>query len=243
MTAEGHSVLLVPVPALEPFVRSRWEHYDPALASTDPGFTHAHVTLLSPWLREPTAEDLDVVGGIVAETEAFGFELAEVRSFPDGIIHLRPEPAAPVARLTARLWAAFPQCPPYAGRYADVEPHLTLDLTAPGITVATTRAALADVLPVTCVADRVELHWYETGGCHVRRRWSLVDRLPVVRPRPDGVTRRAEDPEDGTDHDGDDAERPQDRDVEHGTEDQQDDTQDDHEGSPPVVRAVEGVTA
>lgn len=243
MTAAGHSVLLVPVPVLEPFVRSRWEHYDPALVSADPGFTHAHVTLLSPWLRDPGPDELAVVADIVADTAAFGFELGQVAAFPDGIIHLRPEPAAPFSRLASRLWEAFPQCPPYAGRYAHVEPHLTLDLVAPGVTVASTRAALDGVLPATCAAERVELHWYETGRCHVQRRWDLAGRLPVVRPRSDSVARGAEDPEHGTDHDEDDPDRPQDRDVEHGTEDQQDDTQDDHEGSPPVVRAVGGVTA
>lgn len=243
MTEEGHSVLLIPAPPLEPFVRSRWEHYDPALVSTDPSFTHAHVTLLSPWMREPSPDDLATVANIVADTAAFGFELRQVAAFPDGIIHLRPEPVAPFTRLTERLCAAFPQCPPYAGRYAHVEPHLTLDLAAPGVTVASTLAALDGVLPAACAADRVELHWYQTGCCHVQRRWDLAGGLPVVRPRPDGVAGGAEDPEHRTDHDEDDPDRPQDRDVEHGTEDQQDDTQDDHEGSPPVVHAVGGVTA
>lgn len=182
MSEGGHAVLLVPVPQLEPFVRSRWEHYDPALVSADPAFTHAHVTLLAPFLPRPTDEDLAVVGSIVAGTEPFAFELADVAVFPDGIVHLRPEPAAPFARLTARLWEAFPQCPPYAGRYADVEPHLTLDLLSAAVTVAGTRAALDDVLPVTGTADRVELHWYESGNCHVRRVWPLAGEMAAPHP-------------------------------------------------------------
>jgi hypothetical protein len=172
----GHSVLAVPVPALEPFVRGRWEHYDRSLVSRDPSFTHAHVTLLAPWLDAPTAADLAVVAEVAATTSAFDFDLADVEALPDGIIHLRPEPAGPFSRLTALLWEAFPQCPPYAGRYDDVVPHLTLDRSGPEATVATTRAALADVLPVGCAADRIELHWYETGSCHVRRSWSLLDQ-------------------------------------------------------------------
>ncbi len=168
----GHSVLLVPVPELEPFVRERWGHYDAALVSTDQEFTHAHITVLAPFLSRPTAEDLARVGEVVA-VGAFDFLLAEVAAFPDGVIHLEPDPLEPFAELTARLWEAFPGCPPYDGRYADVVPHLTLDLTSPGVSVASTRDRLGALEPVECRADRVELHWYETGNCHVRERWAL----------------------------------------------------------------------
>lgn len=182
MSASGHSVLLVPVPALEPFVRSRWEHYDPDLVSADPAFTHAHVTLLAPYLPDPTAADLAMIAALASDTTPFEFVLGEVAAFPDGIVHLRPQPAAPFARLTARLWEAFPQCPPYAGRYADVEPHLTLDLVSPDVTVASTRTALGGLLPATCVADRIELHWYQSGNCHLRHRWDLSARVAAPAP-------------------------------------------------------------
>ena len=101
----GHSVLLLPVPVLEGFIRARWEHYAPDLVSRDPAFTHAHVTVLAPYLDEPSAADLALVGEIVASTPAFEFGLDEMETFPDGIIHARPEPAAPFSRLTAQLCA------------------------------------------------------------------------------------------------------------------------------------------
>ncbi len=44
----GHTCLAVPVPALEDWVRERTAHYDPSFVSTDPGFAHAHLTLLAP---------------------------------------------------------------------------------------------------------------------------------------------------------------------------------------------------
>lgn len=169
----GHPVLVVPVPALEPFVRARWEHYAPELVSTDPAFTHAHITALAPYLRSPRDEDLQRVADIAAGTPAFDFELRDVEVFPDGLIHLEPDPIAPFAALTARLWEAFPQCPPYGGRYDDVTPHLTLDRRSPSVTAEGTRAALGGLVPVSCRADRLELHWYETGNCHVRRSWRL----------------------------------------------------------------------
>lgn len=176
----GHSVLLVPVPALERFIRARWEHYAPELVSRDPAFTHAHVTVLAPYLDEPSADDLAVVGEIVTSTPAFEFRLDDVDAFPDGIVHARPVPTAPFSRLTARLWEAFPQCPPYGGRYDDLVPHVTLDRLSSTVDVTSTRALVGDRLPARCVADRVELHWYETGNCHVRAMWALG--VPTLEP-------------------------------------------------------------
>lgn len=174
MTDEpGHTVLVVPVPELEAFVRRRWEHYDPAWVSTDPAFTHAHVTALAPFLPAPTRTDLDRVGEIAAATPPTDFRLDEVQVFPDGIIHLRPEPPEPFAALTRRLWEAFPACPPYGGRYDEVTPHVTLDHTTGPVTAASIRALLGDVVPVRCRAERLELHWYAAGGCRVQHSWSL----------------------------------------------------------------------
>ena len=165
-------MLVVPVPELEPFVRGRWEHYEPSWVSRDPGFTHAHITALSPYLPVPTPADLARIAEIAAATASFDFVLREVASFPDGCLHLPPEPAGPFAALTHALWEAFPQCPPYSGQYG-VEPHLTLDQQSGDVTILSTSAALADVLPARCRADRLELHWYEPGRCHVMADWKL----------------------------------------------------------------------
>jgi hypothetical protein len=168
----GHAVLVVPVPELEPFVRERWAHYEPGWVSSDPAFTHAHVTVLAPFLGAPSDAELHRVGEIAAATAPFDYVLGEVEEFPNGCIHVRPDPAAPFVVLTHALWAAFPQCPPYAGEYA-VFPHVTLDQESATVSVATARAALADVLPAWCRADRLELQWYEDGGCRVVADWKL----------------------------------------------------------------------
>jgi len=177
----GHSVLVVPVPDLEPFVRGRWAHYEPGWVSRDPAFTHAHITALAPYLPDPTAHDLDRVAAIAAATPPFDFVLSEVREFPNGCIHGQPDPAAPFAALTQALWSAFPQCPPYAGEY-DVAPHLTLDQRSAAVSVASTRALLHDLLPARCRADRLELHWYEEGGCRVLGDWKLGGGSVLTSP-------------------------------------------------------------
>ena len=169
----GHSVLVVPVPALEPYVRGRWEHHDPVWVSTDPMFTHAHITALAPFLPDPSDADLAGVGAIAAATPELVFTLAQVATFPDGIIHLLPDPPEPFSALTTALWRAFPQCPPYAGQFADVVPHLTLDHAGTGATEAQVRADLADLLPVHGRAERLELQWYAEGDCRVLCSWPL----------------------------------------------------------------------
>lgn len=203
----GHSVLVVPVPALERFVRARWAHYDPEWVSADPSFTHAHVTLLAPWLEEPTSADLATVAAVAAQAMPFDYLLADVAAFPNGIVHTPPVPTAPFTTLTARLAAAFPQCPPYGGEFGDpeeLEPHVTLDHldalearsaqtdradradradVTDSVGVAAVRAALGGVLPAHGRAEHLEWQWYDAGDCHVRSRWPL-GTAPVAHGSP-----------------------------------------------------------
>lgn len=171
----GHSVLQVPVPELEPFVLDRTRHYDRDYVSGDPDFVHAHVTALAPFLDAPhlTPPVLERVAGIAHATEAFDFTLRRVDTFPNGIVHLVPEPAASFAALTATLWRAFPQCPPYAGRFGDAVPHLTLDAVSADVTEASTRELVGEHLPARCRAGRLDLAWYEPGACRILHSWTL----------------------------------------------------------------------
>ena len=102
------------------------------------------------------------------------FALERVATFPDGIIHLVPEPDEPFRKLTARLAAEFPEHPPYEGRYGDVAPHLTLDLRSADVTEASTLALLDGVLPARCRATRLDLAWYEPNATGLRRSWPLA---------------------------------------------------------------------
>ncbi|WP_330472813.1 2'-5' RNA ligase family protein [Terrabacter sp. C0L_2] len=174
-SGKGHSVLQVPVPELEPFVLDRTRHYDTDYVSADPGFVHAHVTALAPFLDAPllTSRVLARVAEIACATAPFDFTLDQVDTFPNGIVHLLPEPATPFATLTATLWDAFPQCPPYAGRFGDVVPHLTLDALCDDVTQESTRSLVAPHLPARCRAERVDLAWYEPGACRILHSWPL----------------------------------------------------------------------
>lgn len=172
MTHPGHSVLQVPVPPLEPWVRGRTAFYDTDYLSADLDFGHAHVTALGPFLPVLDETAAARVAEIAAATQPFDFTLARLGTFADGIIHLLPDPDGPFRLLTERLAAAFPQCPPYEGRFAPV-PHLTLDARSELVTEASTRRSLGALLPARCRAERLDLAWYEPGGCRVLRSWRL----------------------------------------------------------------------
>ncbi|WP_203454331.1 2'-5' RNA ligase family protein [Jiangella aurantiaca] len=160
---------------MESFVRGRFEHYDRAYLSADPAFTHAHITVLAPFLPTPDAASLEAVAAILAATAPVAFTLRRLETFPNGVIYLPPEPAEPFRALTERFVAAFPQCPPYGGQFPDIVPHLTLDWRSAEVSVESTRDRLGDTVPVSCVADRVDLAWYEPHRSRVLTSWRLGD--------------------------------------------------------------------
>jgi len=171
----GHSVLVVPVPPLEPLVRERTRHYDDAYLSPDPTFAHAHLTLLGPFV------DIDAltpgvrgdVGRVLTRHQPFTACFEKVAQFPDGMIHLLPRDEAPFRRLTADLAAAFPGHPPYGGRHRDPRPHVTLDRAAAGIDVDTVRGWVDGLVPVRVDVSEVRLSWYEQAGCRTLASWPL----------------------------------------------------------------------
>jgi 2'-5' RNA ligase len=172
----GHSILAVPVPALDHVIRERTAWYDPSFVSTDPNFIHAHITLLAPWANQPNAEDLAHVERIARAVGPFEIKLSRIGEFPDGVIHLLPEPDFQLRELTSLLTTAFPQFPPYNGRYDNATPHLTLDRRSATVTPGTVRASIGHLLPRTITVDRIDLQWWANHGCQRLLTWKLGAR-------------------------------------------------------------------
>ena len=170
----GHSVLQLPVPELEQWVRARTAFYDVGFVSDDPHFAHAHITALGPFDPAPSAPVLAEVAAVAAATPPVRVRLADLAQFPNGIIHLVPDPDERLRDLTARLVTAFPDWPPYGGEFGDdVRPHLTVDAASTEVGLASTAALLGDVVPVDVVLDTLQLAWWESGRCHVMAQWEL----------------------------------------------------------------------
>ncbi|HET6152034.1 MAG TPA: 2'-5' RNA ligase family protein [Marmoricola sp.] len=170
----GHTVLAVPVVALEDEVRERTAYYDPSYVSADPAFVHAHITILAPWVPSPTVADLAAVAALAAAADPIVATFSEVSAFPDnGLIHLRPEPDDAFRALSAAFAQRYPGFPPYAGEFADPVPHLTLDHPAGGVTQSDVRDRVAGLLPITCTLDRLDLQWWAEDDCRLLRSWQF----------------------------------------------------------------------
>ena len=105
-------------------IRERWDAQ--AVATRVP----PHITLLFPFRTSESINraTLTAVGRVFAAHAPFDLALGGLCGFEDGTVYLGPEPLEPIDDLIAALAAAFPDTPPYGGRFADSRPHLTLGL-------------------------------------------------------------------------------------------------------------------
>jgi hypothetical protein len=152
------SALLVEIPEAEPHVAKWRQLHDPAAADGIPG----HITAVFPFVPPPhlDGEVLDRVRKLVVGFARMDFRLERLDEFP-GVLWLRPEPDAAFRQLTSALVEAFPAYPPYEGRFADSQPHLTVAMVDAGASQRALRSEieldLGDSLPLACTADALSV--------------------------------------------------------------------------------------
>ena len=164
------SAVLIPVPQADAVV-GRWrQQHDPVAAAGVP----AHITLVVPWLPpgEITDADLAELDEIVANMDAFDFQLHHVDWFGRRVLWVAPEPAAPFLRLTSVLADRF-GTPPWDDEFDEVVPHLTVAHASDGVELVPVAADVSERLPVACRAEEV---WVMTGDGF---RWSLRHRVKL----------------------------------------------------------------
>lgn len=168
------SALLVPVPAAERLVGAARAVHDPVAAAGVP----AHVTLIAPWV-EPAALDDELpladLREALAGVAAFAFDLAEVGWFSDRVLWLAPTPAGPFVELTAALAARFGTAP-WAGKFDEIVPHLTVGHAPLPGSLDQLAADLKAGLPLSCRAEEVWVMVAEST------RWQLRFRVPLSAP-------------------------------------------------------------
>ena len=158
--------LVVPVEGARPLAE-RWFSRLTALRRDVP----PHVTVLWPFL-EPDAVDHAVerdLGALFAGVAAFDVSLGAVGNFPDAVF-LSPEPAAAFVSLTELVWHMYPECPPFAGAYDDIVPHLTAALDPTEDEREAIAHELAPDLPVHTRACKVLLFDEGEDGVYRPRR-------------------------------------------------------------------------
>ena len=173
--APTETAVIAAIPEADPLVDRHRQHLDAAAGWGVP----AHVTVLGPFVP-PTALTPDVIATLAAATasvRAFDCRFTTTGWFGQDVVWLDPEPGEPFRQLTAAIWKAFPQYPPYSGAYDDVVPHLTIAERRLGNLDALHAAerAVQAALPLRGRVESLLL----IAGAHVQSSWRIVHELPL----------------------------------------------------------------
>ncbi len=167
------SAVVAVVPEAEPAVAQWRAELDRATALGVP----AHVTVLYPFVPpdQLTTGVVDALRAVVTRTPAFDVTFADTGWFGQDVVWLSPTPAEPFRALTAAVWRAFPQHPPYGGIFPEVVPHLTIGERAPLPRLRAAEAAVRRDLPVVAPVREVSL----LAGSHEPDSWRVLETLPL----------------------------------------------------------------
>lgn len=149
------SALLLVCPAAQNAATSERARLDQAAKDGIP----AHLTVLYPFkpVESFTAFDHRRLEEIAAAGPSFSVRFGRSGWFGDRVLYLAPEDPAPITHLTRRVWASYPDYPPYAGQFADVVPHLTVGHDHPADELERADVAVTRRLPITQWIDHLEL--------------------------------------------------------------------------------------
>jgi 2'-5' RNA ligase superfamily len=149
------TALLLPVPAAEPAVGQHRARFDEAARDGVP----AHITVLYPFLSPAGIDEalLASLGRLFAGLASFEFTLDKIRWFGDELVWLGPRDPAPFTALTDLVFAAYPSCPPYGGRHAEVIPHLTIGHLGGPEALRAAAESVGPYLPIEAAAAEVIL--------------------------------------------------------------------------------------
>jgi 2'-5' RNA ligase len=176
--AATQTALIAAVPAAEPLIGVHRQQLDGSAGWGVP----AHLTVLGPFVApEAITDDLiTTLAAVVRSVSAFDCFFVRTRWFGEDILWLDPEPARPFRQLTAAVWQAFPEYPPYGGAFDDIVPHLTIaerrlaDLP----TLLAVERSVQFGLPV---ATRIESVLF-IAGTQAPNSWRVVNELCLDRP-------------------------------------------------------------
>lgn len=171
VTGTLSSALVVTLPEAEPVVASLRDRHDPGARDGIP----AHITVLAPFLASRRLDEavMSRLRTLCASVEEVPVSLMSVGKFP-AVTYLAPADPQPFERLTAMLYDAWPDCPPYGGAFRSVVPHLTV-ADGPHDHERVRRDLLA-VLPIDAIARGVTLLCERPDGT-----WSSRSVFPFAQ--------------------------------------------------------------
>ena len=117
------TALICRVPEAERYIAHHRQRFDPPARRNVP----AHVTVLYPFMDSALIDDAvrNTLRDVAAAVRRFEYRLRETRRFPSSL-YLAPEPGDSFSALTDGVHRAFPDYPPFAGKFDTVVPHVTV---------------------------------------------------------------------------------------------------------------------
>jgi len=167
------TALICRVPEAERYIARYRERFDPSARRNVP----AHVTILYPFMPPAQVDSgvIDELRAIATAVRCFDYRLAETRRFPVAL-YLAPQPEDSFAALTAAVFRAFPDYPPFEGKFATVVPHVTVahaDEAQLCEIEVELRIALASGSPLRARCSEMVLIENSSG------RWEELQRFPL----------------------------------------------------------------
>ena len=165
--------LVVPVPEAEPAVGAHRARLDASAALGAP----AHITVLFPFVPPDRVDDnvLERVTRVVGTVPRFRYSFRKTAWFDDRVLWLAPDDDGPFRELTHRVWAEFPDHPPFEGAFDDVVAHLTVGHDQPPDVLRRAEDDVRPHLPIEGAATEVVLLAQdEPGG-----RWHQSATFPL----------------------------------------------------------------
>ena len=179
----AETALVVLLPELEPVIGEFQRRHTPSGVEG----LGAHATLIVPFARTPArTEALALVARTVAPFAPFEVAFRETARFPataeePAALYLAPEPAENLVALASALASAFPEYPPYAGKFDEVVAHVTVAQGDDAL-LRQIEQQVAARLPVTTRAERVWLVEHTPAGWHKRSAFPLIGSNPGGLP-------------------------------------------------------------
>ena len=167
------TALICRVPEAERYIARYRERFDPSARRNVP----AHVTILYPFMPPAQVDSgvIEELRAIATAVRCFDYRLAETRRFPVAL-YLAPQPEDSFAALTAAVFRAFPDYPPFEGKFATVVPHVTVahaDEAQLCEIEVELRIALAPGSPLRARCSEMVLIENSSG------RWEELQRFPL----------------------------------------------------------------
>ena len=172
----AETALICRVPEAERYIARYRERFDPSARRNVP----AHVTILYPFMApgEVDSSVLAELAAIAGAVRCFDYRLAETRRFPVSL-YLAPQPDDSFAALTSAVFRAFPDYPPFAGKFSAVVPHVTVahaDEAQLCEIEVELRIALASGSPLRARCSEMVLIENSSG------RWEQMHAFPLGAP-------------------------------------------------------------